>query len=320
MPATGMLPDCQWDPVKLALLDMRISRSDLTALRVFDAVARNRGFAQAQVETGLSLSSISNHVAALEERLGVRLCDRGRSGFKLTLKGQYVLDAARNMFTAMDEFSGAMDSLRERLVGNLRIGIVDAMSTDPVMRLPEALANFKSSATAVTIEIFEDTPNVLQERVRTGDLHLGIGSFAFKSGSIRYQPLYEETHGVFCSDLHPLYGRQAADISPDEVRNWPVVSRGYWRDDILMRLGFTNINATSYQIEPQLILILSGQYLGFLPNHYAEQWTKTGKLRQICPDELQYSCEFDLIQRHSAPKTRVVSRFVAEVLAAHGTG
>ena len=87
MPATGMLPDCQWDPVKLALLDMRISRSDLTALRVFDAVARNRGFAQAQVETGLSLSSISNHVAALEERLGVRLCDRGRSGFKLTLKG-----------------------------------------------------------------------------------------------------------------------------------------------------------------------------------------------------------------------------------------
>lgn len=297
---------------------MKLSRTDLTALRVFDAVARNRGFAQAQVETGLSLSSISNHIAALEERLGVRLCDRGRSGFQLTQKGQYVLDAARTLFTSMDEFTGAMDNLRDQLVGNLRIGIVDAMSTDPVMRLPDALARFKSSASKVTIEIFEDTPNILQERVRTGDLHLGIGSFAFKSGSIRYQPLYSETHGVFCSDLHPLYTRAAADISPDEVREWPVVSRGYWRDDILLQLGFNNVTATSYQIEPQLILILSGRYLGFLPNHYAEQWTKTGRLRQICADQLHYTCVFDLIQRHSAPRSRVVSRFVAEVLAAHG--
>ncbi|EDQ34080.1 Transcriptional regulator [Hoeflea phototrophica DFL-43] len=297
---------------------MKLSRTDLTALRVFDAVARNRGFAQAQVETGLSLSSISNHIAALEERLGVRLCDRGRSGFMLTQKGQYVLDAARTLFTSMDEFTGAMDNLRDQLVGNLRIGIVDAISTDPVMRLPDALARFKSSAAAVTIEIFEDTPNVLQERVRTGDLHLGIGSFAFKSGGIKYQPLYSETHGVFCSDLHPLYERDDVDISPEEVRNWPVVSRGYWRDDILLQLGFNNVTATSYQIEPQLILILSGRYLGFLPNHYAEQWTKTGRLRQICPDVLHYACEFDLIQRQSAPKSRVVSRFAAEVLAAHG--
>lgn len=299
---------------------MNLSRADLTALRVFDAVARNRGFAQAQVETGLSLSSISNHIAALEDRLGVRLCDRGRSGFRLTQKGQYVLDAARALFTSMDEFTGAMDNLRDQLVGNLRIGIVDAMSTDPVMRLPDALGRFKSSAAAVTIEIFEDTPNVLQERVRTGDLHVGIGSFAFKSPAIRYSPLYSESHGVYCSDLHPLFERGEDELSAEEARNWPVVSRGYWRDDILTQLGFTNVTATSYQIEPQLILILSGRYLGFLPNHYAEQWTKSGRLRQICPEALNYACGFDLIERQSAPKSRVVSRFVAEVLAAHAAG
>ncbi len=146
---------------------MKLSGSDLTALRVFDAVARNQGFAPAQVELGLSQPAISNHIAALEQRFGVRLCNRGRSGFSLTEKGRFVLESTRSLFTALDEFSGAMDDLREQIVGTLRIGIVDAISTDVRMRLPDAveggLAYFERRVPNWTGSVSDDWPAWLDE-------------------------------------------------------------------------------------------------------------------------------------------------------------
>lgn len=296
---------------------MNLSRSDLTGLQVFEAVARNGGFSAAQLELGLSQPTISNHIAALETRFGVRLCERGRSGFALTEKGRFVLAAARRLFSALEEFSGDVDDLRDRIVGDLRLGIVDAISTDPIMGLPQTIARFKARAPDVFLEIYEETPHVLQERVRTGDLHFGIGSFTIKTKEIDYQPLYSETHGVFCAKGHPLFDHAAQVTSPEEVRHLPIVSRGYWRDDMMRELGFSNVGAVSYQIEPQLILILSGQYLGFLPNHYAQNLVADGRLRQICPDALTYVCHFDLISRRSSTKTRMKTLFAGAVLAAH---
>ncbi|MDE0113861.1 MAG: LysR family transcriptional regulator, partial [Albidovulum sp.] len=45
---------------------MRISGSDLRALRVFDALARHGGFSAAQSELNISQPTISNHLTALE--------------------------------------------------------------------------------------------------------------------------------------------------------------------------------------------------------------------------------------------------------------
>lgn len=297
---------------------MNLSRSDLTGLRVFEAVARNRGFAAAQVELGLSQPAISNHISALETRLGVRLCERGRSGFAVTEKGQFVLESARRLFSAFDEFSGGMDDLRDRIVGQLRLGIVDALSTDPTMRLPQAIARFKAVAPDVMIEVYEDTPHVLQERVRSGDLHFGMGSFTVKTNQLDYTPLYSETHGVFCSDLHPLFDRaEDAGLTPEDIRDEAIVSRGYWRDEMLRETGFANVAAMSFQIEPQLLLILSGQYIGFLPEHFAHDWVARGRMRQLCQGELTYTCGFDLISLKSAPKTRMKLAFEAAMMAAH---
>jgi DNA-binding transcriptional LysR family regulator len=114
---------------------LTVSRSDLTGLRVFEAVARNRGFSAAQSELGLSQPSISNHLSALETRLGVRLCQRGGTGFELTEKGRTVLDAAQRLFAAMEAFTTDVDDLRDRIVGKIRIGVVDAIASDPSLGL-----------------------------------------------------------------------------------------------------------------------------------------------------------------------------------------
>jgi DNA-binding transcriptional LysR family regulator len=63
---------------------MTLDTLDLRLLRIFVTIVEAGGFAAAQGELNLALSTISSHVAALEARLGMTLCRRGRSGFHLT--------------------------------------------------------------------------------------------------------------------------------------------------------------------------------------------------------------------------------------------
>ena len=58
----------------------RLSDVDVKLLRVFTRVVEHGGFSAAQAELGISQASISTYMSDLEARLGVRLCQRGRSG------------------------------------------------------------------------------------------------------------------------------------------------------------------------------------------------------------------------------------------------
>lgn len=297
---------------------MKTAGTDLTVLRVFDAVARHGGFAAAQPELNISPSTISNHIRALEDRLGVRLCKRGREGFLLTEPGEIVLASARRLFQSLDNFALDVGDLRQQLVGQLKIGLVDSIATDPNLHLAEAITRLKAQPNAVSIEITQDPPQVLQQKVRSGDRHLGIGSFPHKAPGLIYEPLYVETHSLYCADRHPLFAMPDSQLSLAAVRAMPIVSRGYWREEFVRNLGFENIGALVYQIEPQLILILSGQYLGFLPDHYAAPWALAGRLRAIAPQTITYACTFDLITRRGGPSSRMIKTFLNLVRAAQG--
>lgn len=289
---------------------MKVAGTDLRVLRVFDAVVRHGGFAAAQAELNINQSTISNHITALEERLGVKLCQRGRSGFRLTEKGEIVVEAIERLLLSLDEFSSDVGTLKGHLVGELRLGLVDCIATDANSKLPEAIALFKSQPNDVTIQAVQESPQTLQEKVLEGPIHIGVGSFPHKISGLEYEPLYTEKHSLYCGESHPLFAAQDASIDTRSLKEEEMVGRGYWRDGHLKDMGFDNVPAVAYQIEPQLILILSGKYLGFLPDHYAETWVRGGKLRRLAASAISYTCTFDIIVRRGYRKTQVIEAFL----------
>ena len=297
---------------------LKTAGTDLTALRVFDAVVRHGGFTAAQAELNISPSTISIHIRALEDRLGVKLCRRGREGFELTEQGNLAILATRRLLQSLDDFALDVSGLGQKLAGQLKIGIVDSIVTDPNLHLSEAVAQFKAQPNEVLIEITEDQPQVLQQKVRSGDRHLGIGSFPHKVSGLRYEPLYTETHSLYCADTHALFAAPPETLTLASVRDQQIVSRGYWREELVRNLGFENIGALVYQIEPQLILILSGQYLGFLPDHTARRWVEMGRLRAIAPQSITYRCTFDLVTRRDPETSRMIGRFLQVLRGVHG--
>ena len=58
---------------------------DLKLLRVFATIVKCGGFSAAQAALNAGPSTISEQMSHLETRLGVKLCQRGRSGFHLRL-------------------------------------------------------------------------------------------------------------------------------------------------------------------------------------------------------------------------------------------
>ncbi|MBA5778260.1 LysR family transcriptional regulator [Stappia sp. F7233] len=289
---------------------MLLSGSDLRLLRVFDAVVRNGGFAAAEVELNLSQSTISNHMSALEQRLGVTLCQRGRKGFRLTAQGRAVYEAARRLDKAVHDFSADIGSVRGELSGELRIGVLDAIAEDRENHLPKAIGLFRKTAANVRLTIAQERAQELQQRVRDGVYHCGIGVKLNRVDGLDELPLYEEHHGLYCGRGHPLFDVPDDAVTKELVGSFPFVQRGYWRDEEARRHALGPVAATVYQIEPQLMLLKSGEFTGFLPRHYAERWVAAGDLRHLAPTLFGYRSTFCLFTAKGARKTDVVTAFV----------
>lgn len=285
---------------------MKISGSDIHLLSVFDSVVRNNGFSPAQTELGLSQPTISNHITALEQRIGVKLCQRGRRGFLLTEKGQMVHDIAKSLMTNLDEQSAQLSALKGGLVGSIKLAVVDSLATDPNLKLPEAIRAMTLHAPSVRISIELKQPQDILKGIADGDFHIGIGSFDNRLDGLRFEDLYTETHSVYCSAAHPVLA--AVEDDADSIYHYPWVHRGYWGRQRQSRIKSHELDREVHDIEAQTLLLLSGQYLGLLPDHAAHSHVTFGRLSAIPQTSESYSCIMQMISR-SAPQPKTLELF-----------
>ena len=82
---------------------------DLRDLDAFVAVARTRNFRRAATEEGVSVSSLSQRLRDMEERLGVRLMNRTTRSVSLTEAGELLL---ARVGPAMSDVGAALDQVR----------------------------------------------------------------------------------------------------------------------------------------------------------------------------------------------------------------
>lgn len=301
-----------------------LANVDLRLLRVFRVVADCGGFAAVEVELNIGRSTISLHMAELESRLGLRLCRRGRGGFALTDEGRAVYEASERLGTALQNFGADMGAIRGKLTGSLNIGVIDNTVTDPNARLPAALAAFKERAEEVHIALQVTSPNEIERAVLDGRLHVGVSTVHRELSGLTYRPLYSERISLFCGSRNPLFERPPADMGPDglsieDLRHTGFVTRGYIgvRDKRSTRLDLQP-TATAYTIEGLAILILTGKFIGFLPEHYAARWVGQGLMRPLLPETLAYDSDFKVVLRKGAKHPAVVNAFLEDLLAAYG--
>ncbi|KQQ32856.1 LysR family transcriptional regulator [Rhizobium sp. Leaf306] len=98
-----------------------MSRSVLTDLDAVLSIARLGSFRAAALELGMSTTALSNAVAKLEERLGIRLFNRTTRSVSLTDGGKTFVERIGPAMTDIHDAMLAAQSLQDTPTGTLRI-------------------------------------------------------------------------------------------------------------------------------------------------------------------------------------------------------
>ncbi len=112
-------------------------------LSAFVAVAEHRNFTKAAAQLGISRSSLSQTIRALEEQLGVRLLNRTTRSVALTDAGERLLSDTQPVLDGIDKALEAVNAFRDKPSGTLRLSMsrVAAMFVIGPL-LPQFLAKF----------------------------------------------------------------------------------------------------------------------------------------------------------------------------------
>lgn len=280
---------------------------DLKRLKLFKQVADCGGLSAAETSLNINLPAISSHLTALETSLGLRLCERGRKGFRLTSEGQSVLAACNRLFSALEDFHAEVSAVNDKVSGHLRIGIVDNTTTDKNCDVINALEQLKSQSRDLEINIDIDKPFELERAVIDEKLDIAIGPFHIPHPAIDQFALYRERVSLFAGSTHKIFKSNQPVLLTDLI-GLDYVTRGYLRESQVVEQHVSlNSCASAQSLEGIAMLLLTGNYLGYLPDHYALSGTFHGTLRAVMPDTFSYEAEFKAITRKNKPHSRSVA-------------
>jgi len=296
----------------------QISDADIRLLRVFQVVADCGGMTAAELELNISTSTISRHVKDLETRLGLTLCRRGRGGFALTPEGVRIHAETRQLLAATQSFRASVDELHQRLGGAIHVAVFDKTASNPQARIAQAVALFRRQAPDVVLNLHVATIQSIERGVMDGTYQLGIIPEHRRSESLAYDELFGETMLLYCAPGHPLFSAPSAALTWADVRQHAFAGLGYHSPNMeVSHRERLQRSATAFDQESVATFILSGDFLGFLPDHYAQGFVQAGQMRVVSPAAFAYQCHFSAIVRRSPEPSRATRIFQQCLHQAH---
>jgi DNA-binding transcriptional LysR family regulator len=289
------------DRSRQRILNLSLGDVELRLLRVFATIVHQGGFSAAQASLGMTQATISTHMRHLEERLGLRLCERGRSGFMLTDEGRQVHAATLDLFDSIEQFQSRLGEAQGELSGNLKFGTVDAMVSNRLLNLQGAIGEFYRRAPRVWLEIDVAAPQVLYQGLLDGNYQVVLAPWINSLPShFRAQRVFSEVQKLYCARGHPLFDLPDDLITDALLEAQPFAGRTYMTDAPICGLDFAWAAATPH-MEGTLLLLLSGTYIGFLPDHYAKESVAKGLLRGLVPKRMTFEDPFYIAYPRSRP-------------------
>ena len=144
-----------------------MKRASIAEMSAFVAIAERASFAKAATQLGVSRSSLSESLRALEERLGVRLLNRTTRSVALTEAGERLLSQLRPLLDNLDSALESVNAFRDSPAGHVRITV-----PRPAVRtvIEPILSRFLRTYPAVTLEVVVDSAltDIVRDRFDAG--------------------------------------------------------------------------------------------------------------------------------------------------------
>ncbi len=180
----------------------------IAGLRAFVAVAEKQHFSSAATALGVSQSTLSQALAALETGLGTQLLERSTRRVFLTTEGRHLLPRALAVVEAIDAFTAAAAGKADPLQASMRLGLIPTVA--PYV-LPTLLAGLAIQLPSLTLRVIEDQTERLLALLREGALDAALIALPASEGpaaGVTAIPIYDEDFVLALPPGHPLSGKR----------------------------------------------------------------------------------------------------------------
>ncbi len=143
----------------------------LFQLRAFWAVANASSFTRASKQLGVAQATISQHIAKLEDELGIQVLRRHGGSIDLTDAGQYLVRRVERILSDYDEALDGVGQFTAGTRGILKLGILSSVARN---LLPEAMRRFAASFPNVEIDVLEVPPAETIELLYARRISVGV--------------------------------------------------------------------------------------------------------------------------------------------------
>jgi len=184
----------------------------LNELRYIVAVAQERNFRRAAEKSFISQPALSLAIQKLEDELGIKIFERGKSEVSVTPVGSEIIEQAQRALEEIGQIREIARQGKDQLASTLRLGII--YSVGPYL-LPELVPALKKLAPEMTLEIEENITANLDTLLRNGKLDVIIIALPFGDAGILTRPVYDEAFEVVVNNTHGWAGRRS--VKPQEL-------------------------------------------------------------------------------------------------------
>lgn len=244
--------------------------------RYFLAVVDTLHFGHAAEQLHMSQPPLSQAILQLERQLGVRLLDRVGRKVTLTETGRAFAAECRTIVAAAQRAQEVAARAEAGLVGALRIGVVTAALSEPLL---STLAAFSRSRPHVDLRVVEvDTP-AGQHALIHHEIDIGVMRLSAPSRTLTVRP-WRRDHFVLA--LPPEHSAAVAAPRPVDLARfaddaWVWLHRDAspdYHDELMAtcrRAGFTpEVRHRANSITTQLTMVACGLGITLVPNGAAQ--------------------------------------------------
>jgi DNA-binding transcriptional LysR family regulator len=261
--------------------------NDFSKLSAFVAVAEHSHFSKAAAQLGISPSTLTQAIRALEEHLGVRLLNRTTRSVSLTAAGEQLLHHMQPVIGAIDDALDAMNNFRDNPRGTLRLSIVRAAAITIIAPLVPA---FLREYPDIALEIVTDDSDadIVHERIDAG---IRVGEWIEKDMiAVR---IFDEYRMLTVAS--PEYiAKHPAILAPEDLRAHNCIRRRWSKDRAIHPWEFGSngrrsqvvVNGSFVVNDPNLILqaAIDGVGIAYLAEMVVAAAVSEGKLVPLLED------------------------------------
>jgi LysR family hydrogen peroxide-inducible transcriptional activator len=182
-------------------MDQESRKFDLRQLECFCAVARLGSFTKAAAEVGVAQSSLSEHIAKLEQGLSSVLFERLTRRIELTPAGEALLPRAQAMLQDAAALPHYLETVRTESGGVLRVGVIPSIM--PYFLAPR-LREFVEKFPGIDLHLREAPTAELIKQIEDGVIDIAILSVPVEGNNLVMRELFREPIHLAVPDFHIL--------------------------------------------------------------------------------------------------------------------